>query len=223
MLYLPLSKFSDSAETVVAPGAVITAEGQALVRAVGAPSTGVQPSAAGSSEIFAGFAFAGLSAAPMAALYANKVETFLVPFAGAVTLEFAPAAGQLFVLDVTAGAQDSTVSVTGKVLSGLVAGNTVTVTYKYALTVIQSRALQGDVQPGGYAGASVGQIGLVKRGLIYTSEFNAGVNWAAATAIKLAANGQVTDQSGSGATINGYVVSVPGEEVPFLGINFSAA
>lgn len=227
MLYLPLSKFPDSAETVVAPGAVITAEGQALVRAPGAVSTGVTPSmAADASEIFAGFAIAGVSAAPLVASYANKVEEFVVPASGSVTLAQTPVAGQITVFNVTTGAVVAItggVTLTGKTIAGLTAGNTVRVTYKYALTVVQARALQGDVQPGGYAGAYVGQVGLVKRGLIYTSEFDAGVNWAAATAIKLDANGLVTDQTGAGATINGYVVSVPTQDVPYLGLEFSAA
>jgi hypothetical protein len=224
MLYLPLSKFSDSAETVVAPGAVISAEGQALVRAVGAPASGVQPSmAANANEQFVGFAFAGLSAAPLAALYANKVETLVVPFSGKVALEFTPVAGQVFAFDFTAGAVVASPTITANQIGGLTSGHTVQITYKYALTVIQSRALQGDIQPGGYAGAYVGQIGLIKRGVVYTSEFNASVNWSAATAIKLAPNGQLTDQSGTGAIINGYVVSVPGEEVPYLGLEFSAA
>jgi hypothetical protein len=97
------------------------------------------------------------------------------------------------------------------------------VTYKYALSAVQARALQGDVQPGGYAGEYVGQVGLLKRGIIYTSEFDAAVNWAAATEIKLGVNGIITDQTGTGAAIKGYVVSVPNVETPFLGIEFSAA
>lgn len=223
MLYLPLSKFVDSAETAVAPGVSISAEGQALVRVAGAPAQGAMPSTGvGTHEIFAGFAIAGVSAAPFLAAYNNKVETFVVPSSGIVTLAFVPVAGQLLAWDVTANA-DAAPTVNDNVLSDLTAGHTVTVTYKYAMTVVQSRAAQGDVQPGGYAGDYVGQVGLVKRGLIYTSEFDASVDWAAATAIKLSGNGIVTDQNGTGTTINGYVVAVPSTEVPYLGLEFSAA
>jgi hypothetical protein len=106
----------------------------------------------------------------------------------------------------------------------LTAGNNVTVTYKYALTVVQARALQGDVQPGGYVGSYVGQTGLAKRGTIYMDQFDASVNWAAATGLKLAANGQITNQAGAGVALPGaYVVAVPTQEVPFLGLEFSAA
>jgi len=223
MIYFPLSKLVDTSEAVVAAAAVITAEGQALVRAVGAPSTGVQQSmAADGNEIFAGFAIAGVSAAPLPALYGTKVETFTVPSSGIVALAQTPVSGQLAVYDITAGAAVAPPTVVGATVTTLTAGHVVVVTYKYALTVVQSRALQGDVQPGGYAGATVGQIGLAKRGLIYTDQFDASINWAAVTAIKLAANGQITS-GGAGATIPGYVVSTPSREVPFLGLEFSAA
>ena len=73
MLYLPLSKFPDSAETIVAPGATIAAEGAALVRAAGKPSAGVTLSAGTAGEIFAGFSIAGTSAAPFTIAYKTKV------------------------------------------------------------------------------------------------------------------------------------------------------
>ena len=223
MLYFPLSKMVDSAEAATAPGANITAEGQALVRATGNPSAGVIPSTGTAGDIFAGFAIAGTSAAPFQAPYATKVETAIVPVSGIVSLAQTPVAGQLFVYDNTTNAAVASPTVAGATVTSLTAGDTVTVTYKYALTVVQSRALQGDVQAGGAAGYMVGQIGLLKRGLIYTTEFDNSKNWSAATAIKLAASGQITDQSGSGVAIQGYVVQVPNGDVPFLGIEFSAA
>jgi hypothetical protein len=228
MIYFPLSKFVDSAETVVAPGAAITAEGQALVRMPGAPAKGVTPSmAADDTEIFAGFAVAGVSAAPLALTHASKVEEFVVPASGVATLAFTPVANELSVFNLTTMAAVAPAGPAstgaGPTLTGLTAGTTVRVTYKYALSAVQARALQGDVQPGGYAGEYVGQVGLIKRGLIFTDQFDASVDWSAATEIKLAANGTITDQSGTGAAIKGYVVTVPNVETPFLGIEFSAA
>ena len=219
MIYFPLTRLVDSSEAAVAPTANITAEGQALVKA----ATGVAPSLGTSADVFAGFAVMGVSAAPVAALYGTKVESALVPGNGVVTLGQTPVSGQLAVFDNTAGAAVASPTVSGKTVTGLTAGNTVTVTYKYALTTLQSRALQGDTQPGGYAGSYVGQVGLAKRGVIYTDQFDASVNWAAATGIKLMANGQITNQAGTGVAIDGYVVAVPNQEVPYLGIEFSAA
>jgi len=223
MFYLPFTKLVDSSEAYTAPGAIILAESQALVRVQGNAAAGVLPSTGQSTDIFVGFAIAGTSAAPFPESYTNKVEQFTVPSTGLVTLQLTPVSGQVFVYDNTAGAPVSSPTVSGPNVSGLTPGDEVTITYKYAETVIQARALQGDVQPGGYVGAYVGQIGLAKRGLAYVSEFDASKNWAAATAIKLAANGQITDQTGSGNTIPGaYVVAVPYQDIPFLGIEFSA-
>lgn len=220
MIYFPLTKIVDSGEAVVAPTANITAEGQALVKT----AKGLAPALGTAADVFAGFSIAGVSAAPMQALYTTKVETALVPGNGVVTLAQTPVAGQLAAFDNTDGAAIAAPTVAGKTVTGLTAGNTVTITYKYALSVVQARALQGDVQPGGYAGAYVGQIGLAKRGTIFTDQFDASVDWSAATGLKLAANGQITNQAGSGVALPGaYVVSTPNQEVPFLGLEFSAA
>ena len=222
MFYLPLSKIVDSSEATLAPGAVVQAEGQALVRQPGATFEGVMPSTGAAGEIFCGFAVAGVSAAPFPEGYTNKVEHFVVPASGKVSLQLAPVAGQFMVTVVETNAPAAGAKLVGKVIEGLTAGVEVKVVYKYALSVVQARALYGDVQPGGYAGAQVGQIGQFKRGVIYTSEFDATVDWAAATEIKLAANGQLTDQSSTGEKINAVVVALPNMDVPYLGIEFAA-
>ena len=61
MIYFPLTKIVDSSEAVVAPGANITAEGQALIRVTAAPAQGVTPSLGASGELFAGFSLLGVS------------------------------------------------------------------------------------------------------------------------------------------------------------------
>lgn len=222
MIYGPFSKYVDSSEAVVAPGAVINAEGLALVRAAGNQAAGVLPATGTSADVFAGFSIAGTSAAPFMEGFTNKQETFIVPATGTVTLQFAPVPTQVFVFDKTTGAAASGYAVSGKNVTSLTVGDEVVVTYKYALSVIQARSLQGDVQPGGYSGAYIGQIGLIKRGQIYTSEYDTSKNWAAATAVKLAAGGQVTDQSGAGVAIPAAIIAVPSSEVTYLGLEFSA-
>lgn len=230
--YLPFTKIADSTEMLTAPGAVFTAEGQALVRAAAAAAAGVLPSTGvAANDIFVGFAFAGTSALPFPESYTNKVEQFLVPTGGVITLSLTPVAGQVFVIDNTTGNPVVTPTVVGNQVTGLTAGDEVTVTYKYAMSVVQERALFGDVQPGGYVGAYVGQIGVITRGVIWTSEFDASANWSAAgattaTQIVLGANGQLKlgTVGTNGAGIPGaYVVGVPGQDQPYLGIAFSAA
>lgn len=219
---LPLSKIVDSTEMVVAPGALIQSEGQALVRVASNQAAGVQPSTGNSSDKFVGFSFAGTSAAPFIESLSNKVETYVASSTGTITLERTPVSGQVSVFDNTANSAVSSPSVSGATISSLTAGHTYTVTYKFAMTVLEAVGLYGDVQPGGYSGSLYGQVGVITRGLVYTSEFDASKNWAAATGVKLAANGQLTDQTGSGVAIAAQIEAVPNEDYPFLGLRISA-
>lgn len=228
MLYLPLTKIVDSSETIVATGATVAAEGAALVRAAGASASGVTVSQGSSGEIFAGFSFAGVSAAPFPLTSTTKAESFTVPSSGTVSLAFTPISGQVLVYDKTTSAVvpiSGGVTVVNNTVNGLTSGDSVLVTYKYNLTVIQAIALQGDVQPGGYIGARIGQIGLIKRGMVYTDQFDASKDWSnvAKDGILLGAGGIVTT-SGSGVAISGaYVIALPTQDVPFLGFEFAAA
>jgi hypothetical protein len=221
--YLPSTRIVDSGEAFVAPGAIILAESQALVVSSAAQSMGAMPSTGTATDIFIGFAFAGTSALPFPESYTNKVETFTVPTGGMITLSMMPVAGQVFVFDTTTGLPVTPITITGTNISGLTPGDVVNVTYKYAMSVVQMRALYGDIQPGGYVGSYVGQIGVIKRGDVWVTEFDASKNWAAATAVKLAPNGQITDQTGTGNIIPNIVITgVPNMTIPYLGLSFSA-
>jgi hypothetical protein len=232
-LYLPFSKFEQSTEMLQAPGASFDAEGQAVVVTNGNTSAGVLPSTGTSTDVFVGFAFAGTSALPWLEPTYTKVESFLVPSTGVITLSVVPVAGEVGLYDLTTNAPVTGATVTGAQVSGLTAGDTVQATYEYDLTVVQRRALFGDVQPGGYVGDTIGQVGVITRGTVYTSVFDHSANWAAAgssaaTTIVLQANGQIglgtpgTSPAGN-AIPNAYIVSLPTQDVPFLGLTFSAA
>lgn len=228
-IYFPLSKFELSQEMNQAPGATILAEGVALVRSATAQSQGVMPSTGTpATDRFVGFAVAGTSAAPFPEAYQNKVETFNVLATGTVTLAQTPISGQVFVFNDTTGAAITPApTVTGNTITGLPSGNTVTVTYKFAMSVVQARSVYGDVQPGGYSGNYVGQIGVVTRGTIFTSEFDASANWSAAQGVKLAASGQLTALTAAPAAGDGHIpaviVALPTQETPYLGIQFDFA
>jgi hypothetical protein len=224
--YLPNGRVADMGDVLVAPGAVILAESQALVVSNTSQYAGVLPATGTASDIFAGFAIAGTSALPFPEAYTNKVETFVVPTGGVITLSLTPVAGQVFVLDTTTGTAVADPAVSGANVSGLTPGDTVSVTYKYAMSIIQQRAMFGDIQPGGYVGAYVGQIGLITRGDVWVSEFNASANWAAATGVALAANGQLVPVgfAGAGNTVPNLIITgIPSMEIPYLGLRFSAA
>lgn len=229
-IYMSLSRVVDSAESNVAPGALIVAEGQALVRLASNPAAGVQPaSGAAVAETFVGFSKAGTSAAPFAEQYATKLQNAIVPTGGTVQLDRTPVAGTVFVFNNTTGAAipvTGGVSVVGSQVRGLPVAADVTVTYKFAQTVVEARSKAGDVQPGGYIGDYIDQIGLAKRGLIYIDQYDTSVNWAAASQLFLSAGGQITTQDGAGkglVALNAYIVDVPSVGIPYLGLEFSAA
>lgn len=221
MLYID-TRIVDSSEAILAEGAQVTQEGQAMVAV---PGKGISPSTGAANEIFAGFAMNQLCGIPVLEPYGIAVEEFLVDSSAKVTVQFAPISNSVALINLESSGKIDSPTVTGKTIAAtMTAGMKVKVVYRYALTNIQARAMMGDAQPGGPAGAIVGQCGLAKRGIIYTSCFDTSVNWAAATAIKLASDGFVTDQSGKGTVLTGaYVVKVPTAEIPFLGIEFSAA
>lgn len=224
MFYMPNGQVPLSGEAIVAPGYLFTAESQAAVRTKGDTAAGVLPSTGTANDIFVGFVVAAGSAAPFREPFANKVQDLKVSDTGSVTLDRAPIAGQIFAVDLNTGAPVDLAAATinGKTITGLDNGAELHFVYKYALTVLEATALQGNTEPGGPAGAQVNQIGLYKRGQVWVSEFDASKDWTKATAIKLGANGQLTDQTGSGVEIKGFVIEAPSTEKPFLGIEFDA-
>lgn len=222
MIYHPLSYHIRSTEYPLAAGAVLSADGQALVASNVNGQFGVGPSMGAAGEVFAGFVLAQTSAAPFLEQNAVKVEELIVPGSGIVSLAFAPLASSTSVIDKTTGAAVANPTVVGKTITGLTAGDHVTVTYTYALSVLQAIGLMGNAIPSGYAGSLLGSTGVSQGGRIYTSEFDSSKNWAAATAVKLGANGMLTDQTGSGVAINAIVVAIPNQDIPFLGIEFNA-
>lgn len=229
-IYNPLTEVRFSKEMRQAAGASIAQEGLALVSVLTAGVQGVTTSGGNSGEIFAGFSFTRTSAANFLPTSEVKVETFVIPAGGVVTVSRAPTSSTTLVYDVTDGGAvtGGNTSVTGAAVTITAAstrgavGNTVRVTYRYALTVAEAKLKYGDVTPGGYAGNMLGTIGVAQSGKIFTNCFDTTIDWSGVTTIKTGANGLLTN-TGSGATVSGYVTDVPSVDYPFLGIQFVAA
>lgn len=222
MIYQPLTAFVRSTEMPVQVGATVTAEGQALVSTRVNGVQGVSPSAGVAGEQFVGFATAQVSAAPFLEQVAVRVESLVVNAGGSVTTAMTPLAGTVSVFDNTLGAKDASIALTGSTISTLTPGNNVTVTYSHALTVAQAVFLQGNQQPGGYSGSLLGQIGVGQGGKVFTNQIDTAANWNVATAVKLAAGGMLTDQTGAGVAINAIILQIPTVDSPFLGLEFQA-
>lgn len=224
MIYSPLSFFTRSAEKRLAAGAALSSLGQALVYKLENGRQVVDAAAGAAGEVFAGFANAQTSATPVAPTSAVKVETLVVPSTGVVTVSKPVLAGTVVVTNVASGAVVAIVTAVGTAIDLALAsaGLTVKVVYRYALSAAEARSLVGDVQPGGYSGDSYGLMGVAQQGVIYTDAFDTSKNFAAATAITLAAGGLLSDQTGTGEVIQAVVVQAPTTDYPFLGVQFTS-
>jgi hypothetical protein len=229
-VYRPLTEVRFSKEMRIASGATIDGEGFALVTTLSGGVQGVAKSGGSSGEIFAGFSFTQTSAANFLVNTEVKVEQFVIPAGGAITLSRTPTSSTTSVYDITDGGAISggNLAVSGNVATITAAstrgatGNTVRVTYRYALTVAEFKLKYGDVTPGGYAGHQLGTVGVAQNGKIFTNCFDTTIDWSAVTTIRTGAGGLLTN-TGSGATVNGYVTDVPSVDYPFLGLQFAAA
>lgn len=229
MLLFQYSKIERSIERPVATGSTVTAEGQALVQ--DAVNGGVKPSAGAATEIFAGVSFSQ----QLTPLALPKIESLVVGASNTVTLAATPLAGTIRVVRTDTGAALTAAALTGDgakyTLAGAVitvdaalAGKTLSVTYRFAPTTVQVKAIQGDIPPGGAASSLLNSVGVIQAGDVFTTEYDTSVDWTsvnASTPIKLAANGLFT-VGGSGIAVpNAFVVGLPSSDAPYLGVHFS--
>lgn len=226
MIYTPLSHNIRSNEFPLAASAAPAQEGQAMIRSFSGNQFGAALSAGAGGENFLGFLIAQVSAVPFLQVTAVKTERFTLPATPkTLTLSKTPVSATTFVYNITTGAATSPDSVTGAVVdltTNGVATNVYDVTYRYNLTVTEARSRNGDVVAGGWNGYVTQTVSVMQEGRIYMDQFDSSKNWAAATSVKLAANGLLTDQSGSGVAIPSTIIAVPTVDYPFLGLEFSA-
>jgi hypothetical protein len=225
MIYYPLTAVSRSTESALDPATTLTDEGQFMVNTLVNGVGYAKPSAGIAGEVFLGVSFTQTSASNFIPTTSVKVEKILIPVSGLVTVGATPLAGTTFAYDDANGAVITVVSVTGTTvdLGAVNAGKTARVQFRYTLTSAQAQAVAGSGTPGGYSGQLYGRVGLAQTGLVYTDRFDTSKDFAAATAIKLDANGRITDQTGAtGVAIHAVVRSLPTVNYPFLGVEFNA-
>lgn len=113
------------------------------------------------------------------------------------------------------------------------AGQQVIVTYRYNLSAAQAQFLIGTGVVGNTMASDVtGTIGIIQKGIVYTTDFNTANDWGAAdlgtapggtnSYISLGANGlfqvSISDGTPTGAPVNATVYEVPSADQPFLGL-----
>lgn len=230
MLLFPNTRVELSNERPLLPGVTIDAEGSALVAGYSAGVFGVQESTGGAGEVFVGVSLSR----PLSPATVPVIEVLTIPVSGIVTLKAVPLAGQTRVTRNDTGAAFTIVGVapaapteaqpTGQtvVFQAALSGVTVTVTYVRSLTVAQAIMLQGNQDIGGPAGAYFGQVGVITRGDIYTTEFDTLADWTTSPSpVRLASSGRFTI-GGTGVVVPGYVISPPSVGNAFLGLHIAA-
>lgn len=223
MLNIQSSTIYRSVETPFDQSAALVAVGCALV--AGNTAGTVKPSTGAAGETFVGVSLSQ----PLTLANFPRMESLTVNASGQITLSKSPLAGTLRVgADLTPGTPASVAteySISGNVITvhASLIGTVVSVVYQFAPTVTEARAIQGDIPPGGAASLTMGTVGVVLAGTVFTSEFDTTVDWTVANpAIKVSANGKFT-VGGTGATVpNARIVQLPSSDSTLLGLYFSA-
>lgn len=238
---LKRSHFSLVLEKSVLAGSVITEEGVLLASVLDA-ATGTERvlPTTGSNDIIAGFAIRDNADHATT----SEVESVTVPSAGPYEVQLrqnnlvasTPGNGSTAALSAKDGSSqmtndDDSSGGAGQVgvddVTGLLsfnvaeAGKTIVVTYRYNLTVAESRLKFFQRNINNEASTLFSQVGVGQgHGEVFTDMFDASADWSVATAIKAGADGILEDQGGSGTALDARVISVPNVNNPLLGIAF---
>lgn len=212
----------------VETGVVIPDEGVTLVYAKEGERTVVRPSTGTAGEIFAGLSMSR-NAPP---LFVPLVLDSVLEEVG-LELPRTPMAGQILVrvggTKVTVNAATSAPADATSVSlddNNLVfhadhVGEDIFIQFMYEPTVIEARQFNGDVPVGGLSSSARGIIGVVTRGDVATSYFDASADWSSALRAKLGADGVLTT-AGSGEEAGGLtIINAPTAANPMLVVNLT--
>jgi len=232
MFDLMRSYFADLKERPVAAGASITEEGQLLVYVDGGDGTmAVQPCAAGADQAIAGFAITDA----MKKLTDTVVETVTVPSSSPYTVTLSNAnlvSGStravasttgVLTLDDASASGEYAVSLVNAVVTfhSAQAGETVTVTYRYTLTMQESlsrfheRSVNNRAQDY-FSTVSVG----AHEGEIFTTMFDTSAAYTVGALVYPAAAGKVSSAAGGASNAIGFVSQTPSVANGMLGVKF---
>jgi len=191
----------------------------------------VKPGTGASGELFVGVSLSQ----PLSLTNYPRVESLTVNASNQITLSRTPLGSTLRLIDSsnantvqTAGtpasnANQYSISGTTVTLNSATQGHAILATYQYSPTTLEARTLQGDVQPGGAASLTIGTVGVIRAGTVYTTEYDTTVDWTAANpAIKCGSSARFTI-GGSGASVpNAQVIQAPSTSDALLGVAFAA-
>jgi len=212
----------------VETGVVIPDEGVALVYVKEAERTVVRPSTGAAGELFAGLSMSRNAPPLFIPLVLEDVVN-----GGSLELPRTPMAGQILVrvggvaltIDASDTAPTAATSVSLDDNEILFhpdhEGAELFVQMMYEPTVTEARQYNGDVPVGGLSSSAQGVIGVVTRGDVATSYFDASADWSGALKAQLGADGVFTT-TGAGAEAQGVtVIQSPTGSNPTLIVNLT--
>lgn len=204
------TRIFDGEQRQVETAAFIADEGQALVFVKEGLDTVVRPSTGVAGEVFAGIA----QARNVAPLFVPFVYEGVISPAG-IELPRLPIAGQIL---VSIAGNKATIGAGTPAAAGAVKldGSTVTfhaadngkevfIQFMYEPTVNEARQFKGDVAVGGLSVNSQGVVGVITRGDVATSFYDASVDWSGALTVNLGADGKFT-VGGTGVQLSNVTV-----------------
>lgn len=202
----------------VETGSIIREEGVALVNVVEGNETVVKPSTGASNEVFAGIAMTRNSPPEILPWVGEGV----VPASGAIELPRLPLAGQVLVkvegTKVTVGAgapADATaVQLAGQVVTFHAdhVGASYSIQMAYEPTLSEARQILGDAPIGGISASYQGVTGVITRGEVATTFFDASADFAGQITPRLGPDGRFTIGGTGTLLTNVQIISAPSAE-----------
>lgn len=210
----------------VETGAVFVEEGLAAVFVKEGDKTVVRPSTGAAGEIFAGLSLSRNSPPLFVPLVLEdtvqsaELELPRTPVAGQILVRVGNDALTIEASD-EAPADANSVSLDDNILRfhESAIGKERLVQFIYEPTVTEARQYMGDVPVGGLPSSAQGVIGLITKGDVATSRYDASVDWSGAFTARLGADGNLTT-TGPGSEARGLtVVQAPTAANPLLVVN----
>lgn len=203
----------------VETAALLLDEGQALVNVKEGQETVVRPSTGANGEIFAGISL--MRNSPPTVL--NWVGEGVIPSSGSIELPRTPRNGQILikvggeVRTIVAGAPaEDQAQLTGPTITffadDVAAGSAYTVQMAYDASLQEARQLLGDQPIGGLAALSQDVVGVITRGEVGTSFYDASADFAGAIQVRLGADGKFTTNGQGTLLPNVTVITAPSAE-----------
>ncbi len=223
MLIFDRTKVLESIEQPVQVGYTVTAEGQPVVGDTTGGVFGVRPAGSLVGEIFYGVAWnqqMNINALPYYELITVPVGGGLVNlsrsniFASTMLLQVGAPGGTSYTI-ITTGSPVAGTSALLNLVNGTLtfaagdAGLVFYTGYRYSPTVAETLTIQGSSIAGGSASLITGNTGVIRRGQVFTTEFDSSVDWTVANPVIRVLNGLFTIGASGAVVPNCSIVNVP--------------